>query len=104
MPLPILHSKKWESLAFRSFRAMKVVPTLWCASDLFLVREEGLEPSHPYGHRHLKPARLPIPPLALVSSVRLTAHLTGSATFIFLLLFPLLNDTQRPLALDSVTR
>lgn len=29
-----------------------------------LVREEGLEPSHPFGHRHLKPARLPIPPLA----------------------------------------
>ena len=28
------------------------------------VGEEGLEPSHPYGHRHLKPARLPIPPLA----------------------------------------
>ena len=28
------------------------------------VREEGLEPSHPFGHRHLKPARLPIPPLA----------------------------------------
>ena len=28
------------------------------------MREEGLEPSHPCGHRHLKPARLPIPPLA----------------------------------------
>ena len=28
------------------------------------MREEGLEPSHPFGHRHLKPARLPIPPLA----------------------------------------
>ena len=29
-----------------------------------VVREGGLEPPHPFGHRHLKPARLPIPPLA----------------------------------------
>src|SRR5207237_9216812 len=29
-----------------------------------LVGEGGLEPPHPFGHRHLKPARLPIPPLA----------------------------------------
>ena len=28
------------------------------------VGEGGLEPPHPFGHRHLKPARLPIPPLA----------------------------------------
>lgn len=28
------------------------------------VREGGLEPPHPYGHRNLNPARLPIPPLA----------------------------------------
>jgi hypothetical protein len=28
------------------------------------VGEGGLEPPRPYGHRHLKPARLPIPPLA----------------------------------------
>ena len=32
--------------------------------DITIVREGGLEPPHPYGHRHLKPARLPIPPLA----------------------------------------
>ena len=32
------------------------------------VREGGLEPPHPFGHRHLKPARLPIPPLARVSA------------------------------------
>ena len=31
-----------------------------------LVREGGLEPPRPEGHRHLKPARLPIPPLARV--------------------------------------
>ena len=31
-----------------------------------LVGEGGLEPPHPFGHRHLKPARLPIPPLARV--------------------------------------
>ncbi len=29
-----------------------------------MVREEGLEPSRPCEHRHLKPACLPIPPLA----------------------------------------
>lgn len=29
-----------------------------------LVREGGLEPPHPFGHRNLNPARLPIPPLA----------------------------------------
>ncbi len=33
-----------------------------------VVREEGLEPSRPEGHRHLKPARLPIPPLARVDA------------------------------------
>jgi hypothetical protein len=34
--------------------------------DITLVREEGLEPSRPLGHRNLNPARLPIPPLARV--------------------------------------
>ena len=33
-----------------------------------LVGEGGLEPPRPYGHWHLKPARLPIPPLARVRS------------------------------------
>ncbi len=33
------------------------------------VREEGLEPSRPCGHRNLNPARLPIPPLALVAGL-----------------------------------
>ena len=33
-----------------------------------VVGEGGLEPPHPFGHRHLKPARLPIPPLARVSA------------------------------------
>ena len=37
------------------------------SSQLLLVREEGLEPSHPFGHRNLNPARLPIPPLARVT-------------------------------------
>ena len=32
--------------------------------DITTVREGGLEPPHPFGYRHLKPARLPIPPLA----------------------------------------
>lgn len=31
-----------------------------------LVREGGLEPPHPCEYWHLKPARLPIPPLAHV--------------------------------------
>ena len=32
-----------------------------------LVGEGGLEPPRPFGHWHLKPARLPIPPLARVA-------------------------------------
>ena len=36
------------------------------ATNSISVREEGLEPSHPFGHRNLNPARLPIPPLARV--------------------------------------
>lgn len=33
---------------------------------LFLVREAGVEPARPCEHWHLKPASLPIPPLAQV--------------------------------------
>lgn len=33
------------------------------SSKELLVREGGLEPPHPFGHRNLNPARLPIPPL-----------------------------------------
>ena len=29
------------------------------------VRQVGLEPTHPFGHKDLNLARLPIPPLAL---------------------------------------
>ena len=36
------------------------------------MREEGLEPSHPCGHRHLKPARLPVPPLALNGTTKVS--------------------------------
>ena len=36
-----------------------------------LVGEGGLEPPHPFGHRNLNPARLPIPPLARVEDDRL---------------------------------
>src|ERR1700722_4117988 len=39
-----------------------------------LVGEGGLEPPHPYGHRNLNPARLPIPPLARVEQ---RAYLTS---------------------------
>jgi hypothetical protein len=31
-----------------------------------MVRERGLEPPQPFGHYHLKVARLPIPPLAQI--------------------------------------
>ncbi len=34
------------------------------SSENRLVGEGGLEPPHPFGHRNLNPARLPIPPLA----------------------------------------
>src|SRR5262249_52024448 len=37
--------------------------------------EGGLEPPHPFGHRHLKPARLPIPPLARVDQRAYPHHL-----------------------------
>ena len=33
--------------------------------SITVVGEGGLEPPHPFGYRHLKPARLPISPLAL---------------------------------------
>ena len=35
---------------------------------LHFVREGGVEPPRPFGHWHLKPARLPIPPLARVAA------------------------------------
>jgi hypothetical protein len=38
-----------------------LAPPLTCDNP---VGEGGLEPPRPYGHWHLKPARLPIPPLA----------------------------------------
>jgi hypothetical protein len=37
---------------------------------LFTVREGGLEPPRPFEHWHLKPARLPIPPLAQCCDTR----------------------------------
>jgi hypothetical protein len=36
------------------------------------VRAVGFEPTHPYGHRPLKPTRLPVPPRAHVSSLRVS--------------------------------
>ena len=44
-----------------------VCPLLGAGSNIdWLVGEAGLEPAHPFGHRNLNPARLPIPPLARV--------------------------------------
>ena len=36
----------------------------WLQLIFIRVREGGLEPPRPFEHWHLKPARLPIPPLA----------------------------------------
>ncbi len=44
---------------------------------LLFVREGGVEPPRPFGHWHLKPARLPIPPLARVTAARGTANSTS---------------------------
>lgn len=35
------------------------VNTCWCDCGLIIVLDEGVEPSHPFGHSHLKRARLP---------------------------------------------
>ena len=40
----------------------------------FLVREAGVEPARPCEHRHLKPASLPIPPLAHLILFRAVAQ------------------------------
>ncbi len=49
--------------------------------------EAGLEPAHPYGHRNLNPARLPIPPLAR-DGVEILHDGLG--------LIPRLADSRRP--------
>ena len=36
-------------------------------ASFFFMPEEGIEPSSPYGHASLSRARLPVPPLRLVS-------------------------------------
>ena len=43
-------------MANRAARAWGLEGSRWA------MRPKGVEPSRPYGHRHLKPARLPIPP------------------------------------------
>jgi hypothetical protein len=44
----------------------KSARTLGLDDRQLMVREGGLEPPHPCEYWHLKPARLPIPPLAHV--------------------------------------
>ena len=46
-----LHNKKWEALMFQDFPLNSIM------------QEMGSEPTRYRYHRHLKPARLPIPPL-----------------------------------------
>ena len=52
--------------ATRRRRRRRYVRTRRVVRFHLLVGEGGLEPPRPCGHRHLKPARLPIPPLARV--------------------------------------
>ena len=44
------------------------------------VGEGGLEPPHPFGHRNLNPARLPIPPLARVGPTIVAGRRRASAS------------------------
>ena len=70
------------------------------------MREEGLEPSHPEGHRHLKPARLPIPPLARVPMKR-TVHpvaLGKSITACITMMFAFHALPSMRLTVISITR
>src|SRR5690606_32352086 len=50
--------------------------TARCPGRLTVVREGGLEPPRPCGHWHLKPARLPIPPLARATHPRQPPEIT----------------------------
>src|SRR5690606_40929921 len=43
----------------------------WWGAHHLGVGEGGLEPPRPCGHWHLKPARLPIPPLARVETPKI---------------------------------
>ena len=52
----------------------------WGLGIDWLVGEGGLEPPHPFGHRNLNPARLPIPPLARVGSMSVVARQRSFAT------------------------
>ena len=54
---------KGESRLWRLKPKKKGLPI---GSPFFLVREAGVEPARPCEHWHLKPASLPIPPLAHV--------------------------------------
>jgi hypothetical protein len=55
-----------EGLESRS-RPLSLEACLDRSFDRSKVGEAGLEPAHPFGHRNLNPARLPIPPLARVT-------------------------------------
>jgi hypothetical protein len=53
----------WKDFADEGFDA-GAQTIHWHLSEQQSVGEGGLEPPHPFGHRNLNPARLPIPPLA----------------------------------------
>ena len=58
---------------------------------LFVVREAGVEPARPCEHWHLKPASLPIPPLAQVvlrrSAQEIYYHRMSPVSTLFSLFF-----------------
>ena len=56
----------WEIAPIRAQlnQIKRVMSVALCWLVGWLVGEGGLEPPHPFGHRNLNPARLPIPPLA----------------------------------------
>ena len=66
---PLVLPKSWEnqrgSLYYKADRKQKERSL----RISLLVREAGVEPARPCEHRHLKPASLPIPPLAQAADV-----------------------------------
>ena len=58
---------------------------------MYLVREGGVEPPGPFGHRILSPARLPIPPLARRRSHKNLYHSQGESA-----------SAHRPKAMNTV--
>lgn len=59
-----------------SLESMRSRPGTTVVEDFFMP-ETGVEPARPYGHKHLKLARLPIPPPGRLSNGKCTASALG---------------------------